>query len=63
MIFSLREQAKEKVHEDDISDQYFFLIYFFFVVYKRSGDILLFSFIALFPYASKWLCDLATWVE
>lgn len=53
MIFSLREQAKEKVHEDDISDQYFFLIYFFFVVYKRSGDILLFSFIALFPYASK----------
>lgn len=61
MIFSLREEAKEKVHEDDISDQHTF--FFFFGVYKRSGDILLFSFIALFPYASKWLCDLATWVE
>lgn len=53
--------GKEKDRKDDISDQLQF-----FDVYKRSGVSFcrnVFSFIALFPYVSKWLHDLTTWVE
>lgn len=52
-VSSFREQGKEKINEDDTSDQ----ILFFFLMSRRDLGIFscrnVFSFVALFTYASK----------
>lgn len=55
-VSSFRVQGKEKINEDNTSDQILFF-FFFFLMSRRDLGIFscrnVFSFIALFTYASK----------